>query len=680
MISECLKLVFSLSLSGSLLLIVLFLLHSPIKGRVTKAFLYYIWLVALLRFLLPFSPAESIMGNLWNRLPQAGQAAISETIGYEPYDTPFALADETGLSGNNISQQANAPFNNAASSPLSESTLHTIANPTENKAALYIGIVWAGVCLALLIRKITAYESFLQFIRAGSRDILNPDLLDVYSGIGEKANIKKLPRLMVNPITATPILIGIYKPAIILPDEQEPGLSNILLHELIHHKRRDIFYKWLILITCCIHWFNPLVWYAAKQIQADCELSCDEGVLRLLGAEQRRQYGETLFSSLQFGGSYKNHTASLTLSENGKQIKERLDAIMNYKQKSKDALLLSCTLTLILSLGAVTVGAYNHDAINSKSNKVKEVNTITSSIGAAANTHQTVVPLKSGTADTTTPDNTVAFALSAIKNQDLDAFNIYTDNLTNYSHREGYTLFNPSTANNFAELKEIVKGLSWSITGVKTNGDKAVVSITIQNYDYTDVIGIILVEALTEAADNMYSKSSESWMEPSMAELMQTMQNKTISFDVDVSVNRQTNGSWIVHLDHNLSNAICGNLLTERYSAKIQKQIDDATDALSNQFHIETNEAMSEMGAALSRDFIQEQEKLERELEKGLEGLEAMAESNKHYGLPPIDSNIGSSFGHIISDAVTDAISSGVEDIVDTTIDEIFNSIMFWRD
>ena len=42
-------------------------------------------------------------------------------------------------------------------------------------------------------------------------------------------------------------------------DISEKDFQYIVLHELTHYKRRDIFYKWLVQVAVCLHWFNPLV-------------------------------------------------------------------------------------------------------------------------------------------------------------------------------------------------------------------------------------------------------------------------------------------------------------------------------------------------------------------------------------------------------------------------------------
>ncbi len=73
-------------------------------------------------------------------------------------------------------------------------------------------------------------------------------------------------------------------------------MSYIFVHELIHYKQRDMFYKWLIQIVVCAHWFNPFVYLLEKEVNKSCELSCDEKVISVLDDKARREYGDTLIS------------------------------------------------------------------------------------------------------------------------------------------------------------------------------------------------------------------------------------------------------------------------------------------------------------------------------------------------------------------------------------------------
>ncbi len=176
-----------------------------------------------------------------------------------------------------------------------------------------------------------------------------------------------------HPLITSPIMIGFFHPRIVLPihkpDDKE--LSYIFLHELVHCRQKDMFYKWLIQIVVCLHWFNPFVYLLEKEVNKSCELSCDETVLSMLDDKARRAYGDTLISFLKSENLYKNAYASVTLTEGAKQFKERLGAIMNYQRKNKGIRIVTGIMTLCFVSSAAFIGGY-HTASASESADIVE--------------------------------------------------------------------------------------------------------------------------------------------------------------------------------------------------------------------------------------------------------------------------------------------------------------------
>lgn len=101
--------------------------------------------------------------------------------------------------------------------------------------------------------------------------------------------------IYVSHLLDTPIVMGIIRPRIYLPD----GLSrteqdHVLLHEDYHIRRGDHAVKLLSFAALCIHWFNPLVWLAFYLADKDMEMSCDEAVVKDMTKDMRCDYSESL--------------------------------------------------------------------------------------------------------------------------------------------------------------------------------------------------------------------------------------------------------------------------------------------------------------------------------------------------------------------------------------------------
>ncbi len=342
--NEFIKILLSLSISGALLLLLILGLKPLYKNKFNKRWQYYIWIVVALRFLLPFTPDTTIVGSLFEKFDKA---AITNEIPTSP-NVPVPAG-----TGNNKAEpiQTNREITTAA-----------MREPFNKYVCLFF--IWSALALVLFVRKITVYQGFIQYIKAGNKEVSDIKILNLLSDCEEKLNIKTRVELSCNPLIASPMLIGFFRPRIILPigELEDKELSFIFVHELIHYKQRDMFYKWLIQIVVCVHWFNPFVYLLEKEVNKSCELSCDEKVISVLDDTARREYGDTLISFLKSNNLYKSSLASVTLTEGAEQLKERLGAIMNFKSKTKTIRVLTVILTLFILSGAVFIGGYSVSA------------------------------------------------------------------------------------------------------------------------------------------------------------------------------------------------------------------------------------------------------------------------------------------------------------------------------
>ena len=338
--NEFIKILLSLSVSGALLLLLILGLKPLYKNKFSKRWQYYIWIVVALRFLLPFTPDNAIVGSLFEKIDTV---AITNEIPTSP-NVPVP-AD----TGNNNAEpiQTNREINTAA-----------MREPFNKYVCLFF--IWSALALVLFVRKVTVYQGFIQYIKAGNKEVSDIKILNLLSDCEEKLNIKTRVELSCNPLIASPMLIGFFRPRIILPvgELEDKELSYIFVHELIHYKQRDMFYKWLIQIVVCVHWFNPFVYLLEKEVNKSCELSCDEKVISILNEKAKREYGDTLISFLKSNNLYKSSLASVTLTEGAEQLKERLGAIMKFRKKSKAIIAITAIFTAAVCVCFFVTGAY----------------------------------------------------------------------------------------------------------------------------------------------------------------------------------------------------------------------------------------------------------------------------------------------------------------------------------
>lgn len=388
--TELLLLIISLSLSGSILILLLFLAKPLYRNRLSRKWQYYIWIVVIARLLLPFSPEDSIMGNalqsaedyimgsalhsaedyiMGNALQSAEHTIAS--VRTDQQDT-VPTSDDTGAAASPASRE-NVPTDTRVPSP-DDSTADSPINVPNSAASpgffaahnpdrtlpYVLLILYFGVALLLLLRKAVKYRSFVIFIKKRMTRITDTQLLNLYAEVCGNYGIKRHIPLYTSSDVFSPMTIGLVHPFIIVPDLRMNANEQrfVLLHELTHIKRLDILYKWAAQLTICLHWFNPLVYLMGKEINNSCELSCDEAIVRNSDSAARKIYGDTLLHSLAFAGTQKESPASLQLSKNAEQIKERLGAIMKHTKKSTAVTVITTLITVLVCAGSYVTGAY----------------------------------------------------------------------------------------------------------------------------------------------------------------------------------------------------------------------------------------------------------------------------------------------------------------------------------
>lgn len=415
------KLLLSMSVSGSLMILVMLFMKPLLRNKISRQWQYYAWLIVIARLILPITPDESLVGNLFRWAGQAsswlGTAIVydgDESLRTAPqgdnliYDTMLSLTDNGTGSGtfshkgtlSEVSASALDGKSSEAAKSLRDGNMPGIAGPLQDSnvsgtagplqednvsgsvkllqggnvfenaepsvwenIALGFGHLWifwlAGV-LILSVQKLTAYQSYTKYVRAGCREVEDIALLDLLAREEEWAGVKRPMELYVNSMVSSPMLLGLFHPCIVLPTTDLPQSEFVctVRHELIHYKRWDMLYKWLVQITVCLHWFNPLVYLMGRELGRACELSCDEAVIRSLDQQGQRSYGDTLLHAVRTGGKYREPFTSVLLGESAELLRERLDAIMKYKIMSKKgccaALLVSAALASVFAVS----GAY----------------------------------------------------------------------------------------------------------------------------------------------------------------------------------------------------------------------------------------------------------------------------------------------------------------------------------
>ncbi|NOT00790.1 MAG: M56 family metallopeptidase, partial [Phycisphaerales bacterium] len=159
-----------------------------------------------------------------------------------------------------------------------------------------------------------------------------PGWLDTMAArAARRIGLSNVPRVIISAGGFSPAVVGIVRPAIVMPADAVRSASRVhirhmLLHEMVHIRRHDPIVNAACLTLQAIYWFHPGVWLARARLSVLCEMTCDQAVSRLLGRSAPR-YRQTL---LQMARSLLERPAahgSLAFMRRRSQIVQRLECL-----------------------------------------------------------------------------------------------------------------------------------------------------------------------------------------------------------------------------------------------------------------------------------------------------------------------------------------------------------------
>ena len=329
-------------LSSSILILIVIALRTCVRGKISLRLQYAIWGLVLLRLLIPVnfgSTNISVVNLTVANEPPAIQSTITpntQNTQHVPNNSPEDIEDE--IKDRYESQGIDVEVH--VDGPVNVSAILRDAAP----------IIWAVGFVSVAGLFLFTNARFKRKIMDSRYDLgLRKNNLDVYA-TGE---------------IDTPCLFGIKNPAIYVTypvADNQTLLRHTLEHEATHHRHGDHIWAVLRCVCLAIHWYNPLVWWAAFLSQRDAELACDEATIKRLGEGERAEYGRTLIGMTC--QKKANVLITATTMNSGKSgLKER---IMLIAKKPKMALyaLLIVVLVASIAVGCTFTGAKSNDPID----------------------------------------------------------------------------------------------------------------------------------------------------------------------------------------------------------------------------------------------------------------------------------------------------------------------------
>ena len=316
---------------------ILLLVKRIFKNSLSSRMQYNLWFLLLGLLAVPFIPFRFI------GLPQIfswlGSLRSSPSSGAGTNITGTAEAVTTGNTNwmNNFTLSVNSE--------------------TPSIAGYILLGIWIVGILAMIILVIKS-SLRLRSLEKSALPLQNQEVRRLYHRCLEEMGIHRDIPVYSTAFLKSPIIVGLLKPCIYLPihlisDYDESDMRYMLLHELQHYKHKDAVASYLMNLAGVIYWFNPLVWYALKEMRNDREVACDTSVLKMLEEDAYEDYGNTLINFAE-KVSLTPFPFAAGLGGNMEQMKRRIINIASYEKPTFMKRIKGMTafmLTAVLLLG-----------------------------------------------------------------------------------------------------------------------------------------------------------------------------------------------------------------------------------------------------------------------------------------------------------------------------------------
>lgn len=296
---------------------ILLMIKKVLKNHMTSRMQFNLWFLLLGLLAVPFLPVRPFRFSqilLWLEKLKNTTLADIETV-------------------------AETAANTGASSTTRQ--MNDFALSVSSRTPSVIGLILFGIWLVgvfTMLLLIIKSKARLNTLEKSALPLQNREVRILYINCLSELKIKKDIPIYSTAFLKSPIIVGLLRPCIYLPihlisDFNAADIRYILLHELQHYKHKDAIASYLMNLFGVLYWFNPLVWYALREMRSDREVACDTSVLKLLNENDYEDYGDTLINFAE-KISLSPFPFAAGISGNMKQMQKRIINISSYENPS----------------------------------------------------------------------------------------------------------------------------------------------------------------------------------------------------------------------------------------------------------------------------------------------------------------------------------------------------------
>jgi beta-lactamase regulating signal transducer with metallopeptidase domain len=281
-----------------------------------------LWLIVLIKFLVPFGPSWTFsLSSMYLQLFQSSSVYTIPSTDPTTFNVDkFYPVDVDTLDHSKPEAALTAPR---------QSPEIKDASPQWQWTTL-IGMAYLLSVLSLLAFRVRSYHALVTHCH--SLPGADGQTRNIVLNVCQRLGVRRIPSIRISDKYPT-FVMGFFNPLLIIsrhllvrPDE----LETIIVHEVAHLRRGDMFVRYLEWIAGIFFFFWPVVAWINRRLDAAREYACDEWALRQ-GKLTAPEYARCLLRVVQPLRRPRFAYAPCSMATNPKTIERRIDMILHSK-------------------------------------------------------------------------------------------------------------------------------------------------------------------------------------------------------------------------------------------------------------------------------------------------------------------------------------------------------------
>jgi len=164
--------------------------------------------------------------------------------------------------------------------------------------------------------------------------------------------------VLATPLASTPMAVGLFSPVILIPKFllerfDRDSLAPIVLHELAHIERRDLWLGLFQETLAIVFWWSPVTRFINHQIHITRELACDIRAAKRLSSGKR--YAQSLLDCAQLMLTQHHNVLAMGLFSKKKELTKRVNEVLKSNENKVPKTLNIALVCACLAVSSIAI-------------------------------------------------------------------------------------------------------------------------------------------------------------------------------------------------------------------------------------------------------------------------------------------------------------------------------------